>query len=232
MKKPDLATGSKIFVAFIAATALAGGGLCYWQYGQTQETADKFAKREKEVGDEASVRRRLQEAAISLEQARAEVQFLEQSVSDEWYVPTLIKQLEAGAKSVNLKLVGIRPQAPKQTPAKQTEEEKKKEAEDGTPRPKPERKPYRELDLQISVAGNFWDIMRFLKDLNTFPKILSVRQIQLAPRANAPGVAGSDDLDAQMIVRAFVFSRQPDSSARANSGTTTTTPGGGLANGG
>jgi Tfp pilus assembly protein PilO len=211
-------TGIRVIVGLVILTVIAGMGVCYIQYQGMTKTHDELVKRTKVVGDETSVKAKLTATQAALLTAETQVRFLEKSVTDSWYVPTLLKQLEASAKSVNLELMSVRPNTVKKIVKATTDADKKDKSKEAEVKEVP--KPYQELDIQISVTGKFWDVMRFLKGLKTFPKILSVQQVQIMSQAslNSPD-ASKNLLDVQMTVRAFVFTQKTTSTA-----TTTSTP--------
>lgn len=209
-------TGIRVIVGLVILTVIAGMGVCYFQYQGMTKTHDDLVKRTKEVGDETSVKAKLTATQAALLTAETQVRFLEKSVTDSWYVPTLLKQLEASAKSVNLELMSVRPNTVKKVVKATTDADKKDKSKETETKEEP--KPYQELDIQISVTGKFWDIMRFLKGLNTFPKILSVQQIQIMPHAGVDPLEVSKRLlDVQMTVRAFVFTQKATSTAATTS---------------
>ena len=168
--------------------------------------------REKRVEENKKIADRLQQAEQRCTAAQAQVSFLERSVSRRDYVPTLLKQLEQLGKTVDLKVVGVRPKVepPKPTTPKPPEgaasggAAKEQPGEKSTPPPAKAPKPYDSLSIDFEVEGSYADLTTFLTRITSFPKILEVNTIQIAPAANRK-LRGSPILAIQINVTAYVF---------------------------
>lgn len=130
--------------------------------------------------------------------AQSELSVLEQGVSTRAYVPTLLRQIEDLGKSVSLRVVGVRPKPLEDRPAppKSEAEGKQKTAK------KPE--PYDKLEIDMDVNGKYYDVMRFLYKITSFPKIIAVNTVQITPAAQ-PGEIASPTLSVRLGTTAFIL---------------------------
>jgi Tfp pilus assembly protein PilO len=185
--------------AICVIVLLAGAGGIYWQYTGYTALQARVQAAEQQVEEGKTIARRLERVQQQYQQAAQQLQHLEMSVSERAYIPTLLKQLEASAKSYQLTVLSVRPSAA-QPPQKaqpenedQENEEKKKPAE-----------PYERQTIDVSVRGRFWNVMGFTEGLTRFPKILAVERVQLRPR---PRKEPEDpfEVEAQFTLVAFIF---------------------------
>lgn len=187
---------------------LAGAGVIYWQYTGYSELQTQVLAAEKQVAESRTIADRLGKAQEQYINISQKLQHLELSVSERAYIPTLLKQLETTAKSHRLTVLSVRPASAQPQPKAQSENEDQKKDE-GKKKP---AEPYEKQVIDVSVRGQFWDIMRFTEDLTRFPKILSVERVQLRPRQrrdpNDPF-----EVEAQFTLTAFIF-RSAEGGAR------------------
>src|SRR3989339_618066 len=119
------------------------------------------------------------EAAVNA--SKEMVQKLEKSKLD--YVPTLLKQLEHLGRSVNLKVIGVRPE-PNVPVALQKKASGDAQAapgganDAGAPK-KPA--PYDEMKINVEAEGKYINALDFLYRLTTFPKIIAVNTVEMTP---------------------------------------------------
>lgn len=182
-----------VFMALAIGSLGAGGGLSYWQYGKVQELDKKAGQMRVELGSKVELVEQLRSAQDDLEAASKELTHLESTVSTIEYVPTLLQDLQKTGESCKLKIEGVRP-VPK------VEKIKKKGAEEE----KPVRKAYEDLDVEVKCRGSFGNLMVFLKRLESFPKIVAVRQMQVQPKIAQDGKS-LESLSATLVVRVYVF---------------------------
>lgn len=141
--------------------------------------------------------------------SQKELHYLEKSVSTRAYVPTLLKQLEALGRSVDLKVVAVRPvvqpvEAPQQSkPAAENNSDSK--AEEQTPKPKAAKPPYEEQRIDISFQGSYSNALSFLYRLTTFPKIMTVNSVEMSPIGGGSRIDATGRLDIKINVTAFVL---------------------------
>lgn len=200
----------------LGMTFAGGAGLYVWQSGQIAEAQKRVAAREEAA--RASERQAAQLSGLQAEQTamRGELHFLEASVAPGEYVPTLLQQTEALAKSVHLQVAGIRPTL-EPAPAPPADKEKAKTFKAW---------PYDKIHIDMEVRGGYWNVARLLYRLTEFPKILAVESVQVQPSAgaNAPAAAkpgaASPELTAQIKLTGYLFKEAPSAAAAAS----TTTP--------
>lgn len=184
---------------------------CLGALAKVREVDGERAKVAKQVEDSQSVAQTQRDSENRYIDTRAQIRFLESSVATQAYVPTLLKQIEHLGKSVNLKVIGVRPKVDASAAVK------KKPASDGTsksssadssataPAAKPEPpKPYDELSIDLQLEGNYMNALDFLYRLTSFPKIVAVNTVQMNPTGSI-GVIGSPRLTIDINVTAFVL---------------------------
>lgn len=141
---------------------------------------------------------------------------LEASVTPSLYVPSLLRQVDQLARSMQLDVVSIQhvfeatPSAP---PDGASDEDKKKF------RPLP----YDKDHIDLEVRGRYWTLAKFVHQLTRFPKILAVETVSQQPASGEQAVPGM--LVARIRMTGFVFKDgrpQADSPARAGTSPSTT----------
>jgi Tfp pilus assembly protein PilO len=186
---------------------LAGGGVIYWQYTGYTALHSRVQAAEKQVEEGRTIAQRLETVQQQYQQAAQQLQHLELSVSERAYIPTLLKQLEASAKSHQLRVLSVRP-SNAQPPQKAQQESDNQQKEEKKP-----AEPYEKQVIDVSVQGQFWNVMRFTEGLTRFPKILAVERLQIRPRQRK----NPDDpfeVEAQFTLTAFIF-RDAEGGARS-----------------
>lgn len=187
-------------ITLCVVVLLAGAGVIYWQYTGYSELQTRVQAAEKQVTESRTIAERLGKAQEQYTNISQKLQHLELSVSERAYIPTLLKQLETTAKSHRLTVLSVRPANAQPQPKAQSENEDQKKDEGKT---KP-AEPYEKQVIDVSVRGQFWDIMRFTEDLTRFPKILSVERVQLRPRQRKDP-SDPFEVEAQFTLTAFIF---------------------------
>lgn len=210
-----------------------GVALVYLAIGGKMKSLDsELASKQKEVQDSKKIALTLQQSKLDYLDARAQIRCLESSVSTQAYVPTMLKQLEYLGKSVNLKVLSVRPQPVAETQSTRTlssgaqaangnvegasQEKQDASNPNAAAAQKKETKPYDELPVEIEVAGSYMNALDFLYRLTSFPKIISVNSLQVSPTGQTEPLR-SPDLDIKLSVTAFVFKtgQSADSQAQA-----------------
>jgi Tfp pilus assembly protein PilO len=212
-------------MAGVAAVLLLVGIFAYVSESENLRTA-RNTLRDKEAQVEAGkkVATRLQESEQNFADTQAQLACLETSVSTYAYVPTLLSQLEQLGRSLDLKVVAVKPLPAPPAPVaaiKRTSQDAQAAPETasspGATTAKKADKPYEELKIDIEVEGNYWCTRSFIYRLTRFPKILSVNEVQLSP-AGVVTRKRSPRLQASLNVTAFIF---PAESPQNNSTTPT-----------
>jgi Tfp pilus assembly protein PilO len=194
---------------------LAIGGILWFLNGQLSLRSDDLHKREAELNDGQKIAKRRERAQAELEQDRQQILFLESSVSDAVYVPTMLKQIEDLAKSTNNQVLAVRPQVIVEAPTKLQQrrdpnaQDKQAAAEsnkDGDKKDEKKPEPYTRLGIGLSVIGNYRSTEMFIEKLNRFPKIVSVDEIQLHPhRQDRKEQNPNAELEVELKLTAFIM---------------------------
>lgn len=187
---------------------LAGGGGLYLLNNKIGDAQKAEAAKEAEVGSNKQIAGRYQTALATFDQAESRLQYLEASLPQNQYVPTLLEQLQSLAKSTDLVVQEVRPSAITQAmAAAPTAPSTGGGGGDGdAPAPStPKQVPlsYSTMNVELTVNGTYAHIMRFIYDLPHFPKILSVQSIALHPDQGSL-------LNAKIAVTAYVFDPSQD----------------------
>jgi len=185
--------------------------------GKLSSALSEMEAKAKSVDESREIAQKLEASKLAYLDARSQVRYLEASVSTQEYVPTLLKQLEQLGRSVNLKVLGVRPSQEKQkTSVKRSISSGREASEDNiesasAAKPeadgKPARKtePYDELKVEIQLQGRYMDALDFLYKLTSFPKIIAVDEVEMSPPANMRFVSGSPALTMKLKVTAYVL---------------------------
>lgn len=198
-RNSDGTTVLRGLITLCVAVLLLGAGGVYWQYTGYTSLQSRVQAAEKQVEEGRTVAQRLEQTQQQYQNIVQKLQHLELSVSERAYIPTLLKQLEDSAKSCQLTVLSVRPSNAQPDQKAQTEgddqkkEEKKKPAE-----------PYEKQVIDVSVRGQFWNVMRFTEGLTRFPKILAVERVQFRPRQRKDPT-DPFEVEAQFTLIAFIF---------------------------
>jgi Tfp pilus assembly protein PilO len=202
-----------------AATGLAllvGVGGNFWLYNGVSQSTDEYNSLKKQVKDEKKLKSELAGIQVQLAESQSKLDHLEQSVPATDYVPTLLTELERLGTANGLKITGVRP---KIVEKKKEEKKPEEEAKDGKKK-KPEKKEtkgYDEFIIEVKGTGYYSAISNFVNALNTFPKIVGVYTLDIAPQSRVDDVAGPKVLELNMEIKAYVFApEKEDKTARAN----------------
>lgn len=210
---------SGVVVLIILATA----GVLWLQQQALTGVRSALKQREESLHDGQRMARRQQDAREALAQDEQQLRYLEASVSDQAYVPTLLKQIEDLAKRTQNSVVSVRPQAGSKKPTKLQQrrdpeaQAKAKEGEaageEGEKVEKPE--PYTPLEIQVNLIGTFKSAQLFIGQLERFPKIVAVEQVELRPHnSTGPlGPAPASRLEVNLKVTAFVMKEKAQQEA-------------------
>jgi Tfp pilus assembly protein PilO len=183
--------------------------------GKLKGTAAEMQAKERKVTQGKEIAQKLEESKLDYLDARSQIRFLESSVATSAYVPTLLKQLESLGKSVNLNVIGIRPEAPKKQPGARKlssgaqaangniEAASGQNAQTNSQSAKKPAQPYDELNIDIEVEGKYMNALDFIYKLTSFPKIIAIKSVQMGPGSGE--VVSSPLLNIKMSITAYVL---------------------------
>lgn len=193
------------------------GGLIYMFNGETEVALRRLDEKKREVAEGQRIQARREEVMTLLAEDQLRLRFLEQGASDAAYVPTLLRQLEGLAVNTNNKVLTVRPeiivQAPTRLeqrrdpnaagkPVELTPEEKKKAAE-----------PYTPLGVEVNLVGSYDSIQEFLQQIQRFPKIIAVQQLNVRPNVGEVTASGQQQVQAELRLKAFIMKENEAPSA-------------------
>lgn len=227
--KPNIRTMT--ILAIVAALLFFAGILTYVVCTRHLKVASaELQEKQKQVEDSKKIANRLLDVQERYLRTQEEISFLETSVSTQSYVPTLLKQIEALGTSVDLRVNSVRPmKAPPAAPPpiKRTSEDPEAAPASGSTSNVPadgaeEPKPYQELNIDIELEGTYWHARDFIYRLTSFPKIISVKEMQVSPAGPVEG-RKSPKLLVKLTVTAFVFQEKSESDTKQTPSTPPTT---------
>src|SRR5689334_520097 len=179
-----------LLAAVLGLLTVALGGVLWLEWTATVQTNQVWQTKDAELRDGQKIARRREDARRSLDEDRQQIHFLENSVSDAAYVPTLLKQLEDLATSTHNRVLAVRPQVvadPGPTKMQQRKDPDAALKDTGSGDNKDAEKkvekvdPYTRLGIQVTLVGGYQSTQLFIDRMMRFPKILSVDEIQLRP---------------------------------------------------
>jgi Tfp pilus assembly protein PilO len=194
------------------ATLLLGLASLYLPWSLAQDNQVRLQAKQQELQEAQQAASQLQQVQEQLQTTQRELQYLERGVSEAAYVPTMLKQFEQTVRQLNLQIVAIRPQAPSVKPPTTNPDGS------NTGQPQEPSKPYDEQLFEIQLRGKFWDTVRLLKTLETFPKILAVQSLNTQAKTTAEESTAHPDLETKMVVKAFIFREARAQTSTASSG--------------
>jgi Tfp pilus assembly protein PilO len=142
---------------------------------------------------------------------------LEPSLPTYAYVPTLLRQLERLANETGNRIDAIKPQHSVARKAQPKQPEEGGDGEQGAPsgqngpQTAPVEKkppvPYDSVDINVEIQGTYWTTVKFLEQLQRFPKMIAVNEMSVRP-CNTAFAAISPRLNVQIVVKAVVPKRK------------------------
>ena len=187
---------------------LGGGGILVGLNSKLTSLQTSAQQKDAEVSSSEQIAHRYQATQDSYNQTQAHIQFLETSVSDKAFVPTLLAQLQSLAAQTHLTVSAVRPTA---SPPAAAPAPAQAGADSGTAvgvKKAPAPPPYDTLDVAVDVSGTYADTSMFVYSLTRFPKIVSVDSVQMHPgTAAVPG--GPIPVATSLKLTAFMFHDAP-----------------------
>lgn len=200
-----------LFIGCVAVYLVAAGKL--------REARTELQAKQQAVEDSKRIAHRLSEAETAYRLAEEQLVTLEKAVSKKAYVPTLLRQLEELAHETHLRVISVRPEeVERPAPPAQQKAASGEGGESGDKKPADTQrmepiKPYQTQILGVEVSGNYWNVMSFLYQVTTFPKILAVESLSAEPSSTNESLR-SPTLMVKLRVIAFVFD-EPQQAAPA-----------------
>ena len=203
--KPPAKRLVPILLGAAGVVLLGGGGILVGLNSKLTTLQTSAQQKDAEVSSSEQIAHRYQTTLDNYNQTQAHIQYLESSVSDRAYVPTLLAQIQALAAQTHLSVAAIRPtaSAPVAVPAPAPASG----GDGGVPSAsvkKPVPPPYDTMDVAVDVAGSYADTSMFLYSLTRFPKIVSVDSVQMHP-GSAPKGGGPAPITTNLKLTAFMF---------------------------
>lgn len=196
---------SLLCLAAVAVLLLGACGFTYYNFARKLGSLNaEIAKKQQKLDSSEEITRRLARVELEYTDAQVRLGVLEKGVSTKAYVPTLLRQIEDLGKSVNMRVVGVRPKivvaaAPAPPPTD----------ENGVKKPVVRKAPdpYEKLDIDIEVSGKYNDVARLLYKITSFPKIIAVNSVQIMPATGQSTITtfGSPALSVKLDTTAFIL---------------------------
>lgn len=199
-----------IGLACCAVLILVAGGFLYCnRAGKLTALQKEQRQKQEQLGNSKKIADRLPAARREFMDAQAQLGFLEQGVSSKIYVPTFLRQIEELGKKNRLKVAAVRPKPAevKPAPVAKPVDGEGKDAKK-TAAVNPPADPYDKLELDMEVKGKYWDVVRFMYDITSFPKIVAVNDIQISPDGQTDRGA-SPALSIRLNATAFILKQEP-----------------------
>ena len=204
--KPPVKRLIPILLGAAGVVLLGGGGVLVGLNSKLTTLQTSAQQKDAEVSSSEQVAHRYQATLDNYNQTQAHIQYLETSVSDRAYVPTLLAQIQTLAMQTHLSVAAIRPTAsapaPPPAPAPASGDSGSGVATAATKKAAPP--PYDTLDVAVDVAGSYADTSTFLYSLTRFPKIVSVDSVQMHPGTALKG-GGPETITTNLKLTAFMF---------------------------
>jgi hypothetical protein len=193
----------KGLVGIAALIFICGGALVFFLHTRLAAMESVAENKRGEVGTSEQVMRRYQLTLDTYNQTVSKIQYLEASVNQQAYVPTMLKQLQALANQTHLTVTAVRPAvvAPTVVPPPAAGTTPTASAKKKTP------PPYDTLDITVEVKGTYQNTVAFMYDLTKFPKIVAVSSAQMHPGASDSVInpMGSPVVATSIHLTAYVF---------------------------
>ena len=187
---------------------LGGGGVLVGLNSKLTSLQTSAQQKDAEVSSSQQIAHRYQATLDTYTQTQAHIQYLETSVSDKSYVPTLLAQLQGLAAQTHLSMSAVRPTLPPPAAAPVPAPAAGADGAAVGTKKAPPPPPYDTLDVGVDVSGSYADTSMFLYSLTRFPKIISVDSVEMHPAATTPG--GPQVVATSLKLTAFMFHDAPD----------------------
>ena len=190
---------AKFWLLMTALGFVGGACLVGFQLSALNGDRSRVNQLQAQTQDESAVQAQLAQSQKDLDEAKAQLTHLEQGIPSTAYVPTMLQELAKVGNDCGIQVTGVRP-VPKTSTSSNTAQ-----SSDGT---QTIQKPaYDELDIEVKGRGDYASVLKFVKALQTFPKIVGSRTLEVIPCLE-PKDAEKGLVDITVGLRAYLF---PDS---------------------
>jgi len=190
---------SKFWLLMTALGFVGGACLVGFQFSNLNTDKAGVEALRQQTQDESEVQAQLLKSQSDLDEAKTRLTHLEQGIPGTAYVPTMLQELEKVGHDSGISVTGVRPM-PKAVQAPTVNQ-----SGDGS---QTVAKPaYDELNIEVKGRGTYASVEKFIKALETFPKIVGSRTVEVVPAAD-PKDSAKGMLDITVGLRAYLF---PDS---------------------
>jgi Tfp pilus assembly protein PilO len=183
--------------ALMGLTLASSVGLYVWRSQEIARVEGIVRQKQQEVASGEQIARKLTQVEADYAGMQSQLRYLETSVTEGEYVPTLLKQMEGLAKSVKLQVNAVRPTL-EPAPPPPSDKEKLKTFQPW---------PYDKLHVEMEVKGSYWAIANVLYRLSEFPKIMAVEEVAITPQV-AQGGGYTPILNVKMKLTGFIFKNE------------------------
>ena len=200
---------AKFWLLMTGLAVLGGASVVGMRFSSLNADREHINKLKVETQNESSVQQQLDKSQKDLDDAKASLTHLEQGVPSTAYVPTMLQQLQVTGQNCGILVTGVRPAVKSPTQASAAP------ADGSQTLSKPA---YDSLDIEVKGRGDYGSALKFVKALETFPKIVGVRTIDIVPCSD-PGEAKLGLVDVTVGLRAYLFhdtTASPDGAAAAD----------------
>jgi Tfp pilus assembly protein PilO len=202
-----------LVMAIVFLLGITGGAVAFWD--KVSAATLKMEAKKKQVEEAQKMALSLQESKLEYSDVKSQLQNLEQSISTEAYIPTLLKQLESLSQSVDMRVLSVRPVKMVEPPAKNAKSAKNADASASTgtdtKKEKPSQPFYKEQKIDVEVGGYYLNALDLIYRITSFPKIIAVNSVQMSPSVTIEQL-GSPLLKVQLSITAFILNESPDKS--------------------
>lgn len=215
--QPKRARLIPILIGGAGLVLLGGGGILVSLNSKLTTLQTSAQQKDAEVSSSEQIAHRYQTTLDNYNDTQSHIKYLETSVSDRSYVPTLLAQVQALAAQTHLSVAAVRPTASAPAAAAPAAPAASSDSGvQGAAAKKVAPPPYDTLDVAVDVAGSYADTSLFLYSLTRFPKIVSLSSVQMHPGPPlSPG--GPMVITTNLKLTAFMF-HDADSAAAAPAG--------------
>lgn len=197
---------AKFWLLMTGLAVIGGASLVGFKFSSLNADREHINKLEAETQSQKAVQQQLDKSQKDLDDAKSVLTHLEQGVPSTAYVPTMLAQLQKTGQDCGIAVTGVRPSVKSPTQASAPP------ADGSQTLAKPA---YDSLDIEVKGRGDYGSALKFIKALETFPKIVGVRTIEIVPCSD-PGEQKLGHVDLTVGLRAYLFHDTTSSPAGAS----------------